>query len=218
MAISCKFCGKENPDGSMICESCGNMLVDIFSTAKADQVAENQPYQKSDVSVDSLNTAVSGQEQNIKSQDIKIEQNSQLIQQTDISMGNLTEYLFKINSLFDINDFVKLARDSRNDVRLTADDKDEVTRQLRKRAIDVFGEEINYYEDKGTFFGNLGRALVWLILGLILGVIFTPLGIICYILMSYFVCKAIARILTFPRTTRAASIVKKLKQCGVYKS
>ncbi|MCM1038296.1 MAG: hypothetical protein NC434_03165 [Ruminococcus sp.] len=209
MSICCKTCGKENKDGSVICESCGNMLVDIFSVSESNNNVQNQV----DFSADSV------QGNNMKSQIeiVETEEKNQIMKQTSIETGSLSEYYFKIGGLEDIDEFVELARNSRKDIRLSDNEKKQVLEKLKERAQDVFAKEIKYYEEKGTFFGNLGSAVIWLICGLILGAIFTPLGIICYIMMTWAICKAIARLFTFPQSTHAAGIVKKLEQCGAYK-
>lgn len=203
MAVYCRYCGKENKNENVVCEFCGNMLRDIFSPSDVNQNNQNLNYQGTNV-----------QPQNVQPQGIA--KTNQPVQQTDVSMSNLNDYFFKIDSLIGIDEFVKMAKDIRENEKLSKSDKDEILKKLRKRACDVFGDEIEYYDEKGTIMGNLKNTCIWFIVGIILSGIFAPLGIICYIVMFYYLCKTVARVFTLKKSTHAAKVVKKLKKCGLH--
>lgn len=215
MAIYCNLCGKENKDGSVICESCGNMLVDIFSAPVESQTRQAPPLQQNEFTKAKFGPNLAGQPVHQKVPQNNVVQISPSMQQEYKLLGDLSGYLFKIGGLTDIKDFVEIAEKSRNDSGLSSNDRNDVIKKLEQRAYEVFDEEIDYFEEKGSFAGNLKVTLLCLIAGIILGAIFVPLGVICYLAMAYYACRTIARLCAFSKSHVAAKIVKQLKKAGI---
>lgn len=216
MAIHCNSCGKENKDGSVICEFCGNMLVDIFSISTEKKTFQTPPIQQKELSKTQVELNIAGQAAYQKVPEKNVVQVSQPMQQEYKSLGDVSKYLFKIGGFTNIKDFIEIAEKSRRDLGLSSEDKNAVIEKLGQRAYEVFGEEIDYFEVKGSFASNLKLTLLWLVIGALLGAIFAPLGMICSLVMVYYACRTIARLFAFPKSNSAARIVKKLKKAGIY--
>lgn len=213
----CKFCGKENPDDSIMCEECGNMLVDIFSASpiSPNPVSEKEPPARS-TKTKKAATVDAKQTEEMQKGDSKAV-NKPVKITGNILAENARDYFFRIDSLMDVDAFVNLARESRQDARLSDQEKQEIWDRLQNKVMEVFGEEIRYYRDKGTFGGNLNSAFVCLVIGCIVSTFVPLIGCLFFIPMLWYAGKAFACLLNYPKATHAAKVTKTLERAGLYK-